>query len=413
MREIDRKFLRIIDKMITGDLQKEDLLRDTDWGEMFALAHNNNMESILFDAANSQNGMSDELREQWSRYRMLTLISEKQKLFSLQRILDKAKEKNIELTVFKGCVLADLYPLYALRTSSDTDILVDREDEEKAVSIFTECGYELDEEHSKGNVYVFYNPQYKHMVELHFCLYEDYEGSKIEMLKKMQLDKKESRVKLNVCGMEVTTLGYEEHLIYQLFHIIKHFTVEGVGIRYLTDITLYINRYYDKIDFKDFWNKMKKLGYSVFCEKFFAICVDNFSMDKRVFEHHRCELKEQDYILLLEDLLCKGNIDKDREASWQILGIMTPYLVGNEKVSDNKFIRKMQVLFPSADNLPDEFAYAKRHKWLLPAAWIHKCVRYVIRRTKHADAWYTPNQKLSAAEYRLALVRDTGLTGEK
>ncbi|MBQ5734889.1 MAG: hypothetical protein IIV51_05855 [Lachnospiraceae bacterium] len=114
MRENDRQFLRMIDKMITGDLQQEDLFRDTNWGEMFTLAYNNSMESLLFDVADSQRGMDNELRAQWSRFRMLTLISEKQKLFSLQLVLDKAKEKNIEFTIFKGCILADLYPVYAL-----------------------------------------------------------------------------------------------------------------------------------------------------------------------------------------------------------------------------------------------------------------------------------------------------------
>lgn len=413
MREINKQFLRMINKMITGDNQKEQLFDNADWGELFKLAHNNNMESILFDVALSQGNMPDDIKLQWNKFRMLTLLKEKKKLFALGRVLEKAKEKDVDFTIFKGSVLANLYPVYALRTSSDSDILVSRERETEAVSVFEECGYVLDKEHTKDNVYVYYNEEFGHTVELHFSLYEDYEGSKIELLKNMQLDKKEKRLNIKACDINVHTLGFEEHLIYQLFHIIKHFTIEGVGIRYLSDITLYINRYYEYIDFEDFWNKMQELGYTVFCEKFFAICVDLLGMNDKVFENHKCDLEEKDYQLLLEDMICGGNIDEQRDASWQILGIMTPYLVGDEKVSKSKTLRKLQVLFPSAKNLPDEFAYAKKCKILLPIAWIHKGIRYVLRSKKHTNDWYTPNQKLSAAEYRLALVKDTGLTGDK
>lgn len=413
MREINKQFLRMINKMVMGNYQKEQMFDNADWGELFKIAHDSNMESILFDVAQSQGNMDDNIKSEWNRFRMLTLLKEKKKLFALNNILEKAKEKDVDFTIFKGCVLADLYPVYALRTSSDTDILVDRACEEKAVSIFDECGYKLDLDHTKDNVYVYYNEQFGHTVELHFSLYEDYEGRKIELLKNMELDKKEKRVNIKACDMDICTLGYEEHLIYQLFHIIKHFTIEGVGIRYLSDITLYINRYCSEIDFEDFWAKIKELGYTVFCEKFFAICVDMLGMTDKVFSCHKCELKFEDYQLLLEDMMCGGNIDDSREASWQILGIMTPYLVGDEKVSKSKALRKLQVLFPSSDKLPQEFAYAKKHKILLPIAWVHKGVRYILRRKKHTNDWYTPNQKLSVAEYRLALVKDTGLTGDK
>lgn len=54
----------------------------------------------------------------------------------------------------------------------------------------------------------------------------------MNILKGLEMDAQEKLVELNVCGgMTGTTLGYTEHLIYQIFHIVKHFVLQGVGMQ--------------------------------------------------------------------------------------------------------------------------------------------------------------------------------------
>ena len=92
------------------------------------------------------------------------------------------------------------------------------------------------------------------------------------VLEKCKLTDTASFVELTACGIDVVTLGFTEHLIFQMFHIIKHFVVQGVGFRYFMDITLYINHYIKELDLQRFWNSMEELGYDKFCDVFFWCC---------------------------------------------------------------------------------------------------------------------------------------------
>ncbi len=35
-------------------------------------------------------------------------------------------------------------------------------------------------------------------------------------------------------------------------------------------------------------------------------------------------------------------------------------------------------LFPGIKDLSGRYRYAKQHKWLLPVAWFHRAIRYVL-----------------------------------
>ena len=68
------------------------------------------------------------------------------------------------------------------------------------------------------------------------------------------------------------------------------------------------------------------------------------------------------------------------------------------------------MVFPRAKDLPDEFAYAKKMKFLLPVAWVHKAVNYLIRWSKYRDIMYNTSEKLEVAEHRIALMKGLGLS---
>lgn len=343
-----------------------------------------------------------------SKYRMIQIFKEYDKYRCMRDLLQLSKEKNLHLVLFKGCVLADLYPQYAERISSDTDIYIDIEEKEQVLSMLYQYGYVKNEEHSKEEVTVLEHRERFHVIELHTCLWEDYEGKRLAILDEYQLTRADKRITLTACDMEVTTLGYQEHLIFQLFHIIKHFSLEGVGMKYLADITLYINEYATYLDYADFWNKMERLGYDKFCYCLFTICVEYLGMDRAILQDRLVELGEEMY-RLIQDLLQVGKVTDDKGVKWQIFGTLTPYFTGEKKTAASKWKRRMEVIFPRAEDLRDDFAYARENKILLPIAWIHKIVMYLIKYQQHKDEWYNATEKLDAAEYRISLMKDMGL----
>ena len=339
-----------------------------------------------------------------------SVVNEYEKYKCIRRVLSLAERKGIPFILFKGCVLAGLYPAYIQRSSCDTDIFVYDSYRQQAIDMLVDAGYVINEEHSKEQVCVLTYSKFPHTIELHTCLWEDYQGKRLDILESMDLTAKEKLITLETCGFQVTTLGYEEHLIYQLFHIIKHFSLEGIGVKYLADITLFVDAYGKYINFEQFWDKLERLDYAKFAHYLFAICIEFLGMDGSILKNRQMAMGEELYEFML-DLFNGGALGGEKKDSWQILGMMTPYFTGEKKGAKSKVARKLAVMFPRARDLQDHYAYAKKYPVLLPAAWVHKAVSYLIKYRKKGDDWYSAGEKLDVAEHRIDLMDKMGLLG--
>ncbi|SES12677.1 Uncharacterised nucleotidyltransferase [Butyrivibrio fibrisolvens] len=267
---------------------------EIDFETLKKMIQENSLSAFLYKPLKEYNDqkktIQDEVMSDYGSYIQAVMFRELSKNYGIKKLCTEAESRGIRLVFFKGIILADLYPQYAERTSADSDILVSEEQKEAAEQLLIESGYEKNLEHSKIHVQVYYNEKLSHTVELHTRLWEDYTGPRIDILDKMKLSCPETDIRITACGIEVNTLGHEKHLVYQLFHIIKHFSLEGIGIRYLIDTTLFVNRYFKDIDFNLFWKHIEMLGYTKFVEAFFKICIDELKMNDKVFENHTITL---------------------------------------------------------------------------------------------------------------------------
>lgn len=338
------------------------------------------------------------------------VIYEYEKYKCIRNVLDLASKNKLSFVIFKGCVLSDLYPQYIQRNSSDTDIFVYKEYNEQAIKMLLDEGYVIEEEHTKDGVTVFVHGSKPHVIELHTCLWENYEGKRLDILESFDLTNRNALIELETCGFKVTTLGYEEHLIYQIFHIIKHFSLDGIGVKYLADIALYVDAYGQYIDFERFWEKMEKLDYARFSHYLFAICIEFLGMKPDIIKNREMNMGDEMLEFML-DLFQYGTNDDESNERWQILGMMTPYFTGEKKAAKNKFVRKLAVIFPRAKDLQDHYMYAKKCPVLLPIAWVHKALNFLIKSRSKDNNWYSAGEKLDVAERRIDLMNKMGLLG--
>lgn len=394
-----------IEKQLPAEIKEK--YKDADWEKIYTLCTLNGVSTICYHTAAKavESNQHAQLFDMWKRDTFGSGMMEIFKLQSLQSVLKEAKKRGITLVSFKGCVLSDLYPQFTMRITSDSDLYVAEGQREEAVQLLLDCGYEQYMEKSKEMVPVFHKE--RHTIELHYCLWEDYTGEKMNILEKCRLTETSSFLELKPCGIDVVTLGYTEHLIFQMFHVIKHFIVESVGYRYLMDITLYVNRYRKEIDWKRFWNSMKDLGYDRFSEVFFWCCCEYLGMTEAVIEGRQPVSQEEIQILLGEIIQLE---ERDKKDAYQLLGIMSSYLTGARKVADKKWKRKLQVLFPGIKSLSDDYKYAKKCPLLLPVAWVHRSILFAFKYQKRKENWYNSQEKLSAAEYRIALLEKLHLS---
>lgn len=379
---------------------------DTNWNHIMSLARIHNMSAILYKTISKlKPGLQPEERvlQQWKTeafYQGLHQLGQHQEL---QALLEEAKQKGISLLPFKGLLLASLYPEPLMRTSSDADILVANEDKDGAIELLTNRGFLQNDKETTETVFVYDKPGTL-TVELHTSLWEEYIGDRINRLESLHLTSPETLIQVNACDIDFITLGYEQHLVYQIYHIIKHFSLSGVGVRHLTDITLYVNTYYEQIDFLGFWKTMEHLNYTTCCYCFFKICVDCLGMKPEAIKDCKCKTN-MEIKHLIEDIIDGGVFGNAKDERYHARNIVKPYLKNEKKVELSKQKMLLRILFPGVEMIQSQYPYAKRHRILVPFAWIQRDF-YLIRKHfgKAKDSY--GEKTLNQAKCRLQLLRE-------
>lgn len=224
----------------------------------------------------------------WKDEATHSVFLEYKKFSLIKQLCTLAKERNLSITFFKGYILADLYPNFTLRTSSDTDILIDSSKLTQLFTLLADLHYshmsELDSE--QVYTYVYEEDGYPiHKLEIHTSLFENMHGAQISYLEELALSSPEKNISFSCCGIHLETLNHQEHLIYQIFHMIKHFGCHGFPARYLIDVALFIQKYHTAINWFELENIMNTLGYSVFYRQLITILLNYFDVPKDIFKN--------------------------------------------------------------------------------------------------------------------------------
>lgn len=323
----------------------------------------------------------------------------------LQRIFGEADNRDIQIVLFKGPVFAHLYPDYDLRYYDDFDLLVSPEELDMTVELLESFGFEMKRHASKQHVYCFRKEKYSD-IELYTKLWENVSPKTEKQLSTLGLDDEAAFVNTTACGMIVTTLGYEQHLIYQMHHIAKLLLFQGMELRHYVDVTLYVNQYIEKIDVAHFWETMQNLRYKKFVEVFCQICVHYLGMKKEFLQEKPWEtevIEQWITTFFCVGLLGCGCVDT-RVAS--AIVYQSYFSNRGEKPSRKKMWRV--TLFPGIKDLSGRYRYAKQHKWLLPVAWMHRAFRYfltlVSKKKKKAVS-----EPMRQAEEKMVVLEKMGL----
>lgn len=309
-------------------------------------------------------------KKQWKEEALQAILREYRKIPLVKALVEEAEKEGIKLVFFKGYILAGLYHDFSIRQSGDTDIYVSKEDKEGAIKLLERNGYRRERKLDKEQVltYCYYEgEECFHKIELHFSLYEDMEGEQIEKLTELDLTDQNKLVKINCCNMEIYSMGHREHLIYQMFHMIKHFIYQGISVRYCLDITWFLEKYGNEIDMKSFWCSMEYLGYKRFSQVFMSLCTKYFHLDPVIYgEQNYIETEEIDR--LLQDLVSFGarEYGKDVAHYYVIFNILYEKLDKKESRADSLFngeiIDYQQVPKEFQDNpkLQERFLFVKK-----------------------------------------------------
>ncbi len=255
------------------------------WKEIYSTSKKHDLAHMVGYALSLSNAQIEgDVKKAFDRIVNMASFRYVKKSYELDAIKGALSQAQICFLPLKGSVICDYYKEPWLRTSCDIDLLVKKEDLEKAkCAIIDTLGYELQPSSTMHDVSLM-SPSGVHL-ELHFELKE-------ELFKESQL-----LSDIWVGGELVPASEYEYQitnemfLFYHIYHMAKHFQNGGCGIKPLLDLWIIKNKMgYDEEKARAL---LEKEGYFVFYER--ALDLMNVWLESG--EHTNITKNLENYIL--------------------------------------------------------------------------------------------------------------------
>lgn len=279
-------------------------------------------------------------------------------LMEQEEIMDLFEEEGISSVVLKGSAAAIYYPRPEYRCMGDIDIIVDKEDYDKAFACLCDNGYI----HDKGSgMYKRHESFYSSEgteVELHRYFSDRFESDKEKILDEYILSAVYKREQKELNDFSFYMLPPLENGLVLLVHIAHHLST-GLGLRQILDWMAYVETHLDDVFWKEqFCEAAEKVGLKALAETTTLLCKEYLGLDKTVTWCNQADKELADD--LLEYILDKGNFGRRDSVSNLTVHTMRYF---NNPISAMKYLTKGGIVHWKA---------AQKHKILVPFAWIYQ-----------------------------------------
>ena len=321
-----------------------------DWNEITSIAKSHQVEGILYYQCKQQcflQGYSSTLFYYTNRAKTIAALTE------------RLNEVDIEHFIIKGASVAAFYPVPALRTMGDTDLVVHREDRERTNEIMLGLGFK-NQSSFDDREWVYYKGDMEFELHDHLVYTED-----------VNQDKHVTFFNDFWKYVHDGELDPNFHFLFLLLHLRKHLMNSGVGFRQFMDIAVMMQQ-----DLNWGWiiERLSELELLEFCqtvvaliEKWFGVPAPVPNLTKEIGEYF-CETAA-------EAVFKNGVFGFDNAENSDNV-VINARIAG--KSSTSLVAHK---LFPSYRSMciVPYYSFLKGKPWLLPAAWLYRIVRTVVQ----------------------------------
>lgn len=331
------------------DTQKVNDIDDKTISSLFSISTVHDIAHIVASALCKSGRLgNDEISEKFRRKTIEAICRYERSHNEFMEISETLLKAGVPFVPLKGAVIRQYYPEPWMRTSCDIDILVKKEDFEKAISLLkselnyraeTKCNYHDISLYSQTGVHL----------ELHFSVKEN----------KPSVDKVLGKVWDYATPSEEGSCCYklenEFLMFYFIAHAAYHFLNGGCGVRMLIDLCLLEdNLEYDKQRFASF---LKETGLYKFYE--------NMSWLSRVWmynePHTETTVQMESYVLLGE-----------------VYGTLKNHIAVQQNKSGGRISYALGKFFIPYERLKKAYPILERHKWLTPFMQIRRWFRIIF-----------------------------------
>lgn len=395
---------------------------DLDWARIERLANEQAVQTLLGYALRLSPALDcpAELRESLVLQMRQEAFSNHAWKHSTLQLLAEMNAAGIPALLIKGYALADCYAAPDCRMSGDTDLLIEPKNEKRACAFMKANGFAVERRWTNGHHDVCHHPRLGCM-ELHVMLYD-------EIVEDVWFGRMDGREFVSEPAIEVATqdgsyrtLGYTDHMIFLMLHLIKHFIMTGMSLRMMLDVALFFSHHAERIDSARFWKMMESLKYGTIAQSILWAMVRYCGIDATSIPG-LCEACPEQVDMILDDLEnggWLGKIDeKAREEGWyeynrQLLmknRSKSQYLLFMLRWKTGAYLK---ALFPSRKTLAIRYPCVQKSVIVIPFVWVHRLIFRGSRAVKKgALTTYivTDEKKIGAsAQERVQMFKNLGM----
>lgn len=232
-----------------------------DWPALIGLAQRHRVMPLVYHSCSTSAGVPSEILAQLRASFMANVGHNRFRTGALLRLLDRLAADGISAISFKGAVLAEeLYGTLALRHFGDLDLLVRKDDVERASAILQAEGYQpvFLPSAAQAGAYlryqhhlVFFHPTSRVVVELHYQLREHYFAYTPDTEQLWR-----QRRQLPVGGRAVAVLSPEDTLLMLCVHGASHCWER---LSWVCDVAAFV-RVHPQLDWASIFAQAGQLG---------------------------------------------------------------------------------------------------------------------------------------------------------
>lgn len=365
-------FIQLVNSFINNKPIKPEA--DVDWDEIIRLAKINNLLGIIFTCVDKMDKAyrpKDELYKALKKSFLIQVRNSDQIEMYIKKVVNAFEKENIDHIFLKGYEIKHCYPIPELRSMSDVDVVIRREDREKSDRVLKELGYEG----NYTNCEVWDYRKKLSYIEVHTSMVSDEIKQGIDYSEYFSNPWEHAVLKNN----NTYKLDDEYHLIFLLVHMAKHFAECGCGVRMFLDIDFYLKKYAKSLNWNYIWGELNKLKLVTFTEIIFTLCNKWFDSEIPI---EPIELESDFYEKITENVLLGGVFGF--ELSNYKLGMVRQDLNKTNSYFKSSLKICKRLIFPPYEELikQKQFSYLENRKYLILFTWIYRLFYILFTRGK-------------------------------
>ncbi len=392
----ETQFLHIAKAAISGgDLPAEKV----DWPAVFALAGQQKLLPILFEAARAtpaagENAVLFAVTKQQVIGQVLNQTVRSAEFADLYR---KLRSAGLHPIVVKGQLCSRLYPQTDHRISADDDLLIPDGEFMACHEQLLTNGLTTDtpaDELASADEVSYTKKGSLLYIELHRHLFDSSEDAHDDL----------NHFFTDINPVETDgflAMPPHEHLLYLILHAYKHFVRSGIGLRQFCDIGLWARAYHVEIDWQRLHEQCESVHAATFAAAAFCIAGDYLGIE---FDLPAPWDGSIDVEPLLHDTLC-GGVYGSNDLTRLHSSTVTLNAVKASRTGEKSSV--LRTVFPKREYLERRYPYLKKRPYLLPVAWMQRIAHYASEKQSGTDNSASGSIKLG--KERIELMKRYGI----